>query len=69
MKDKVICERYNDCPLGKTGSDCYHLIPHYHIDNCIPSKSETIISRCGSCKSIKEIRRLKLDNIKDIWKI
>lgn len=65
MKDKVICEKYNNCPLEKSVNDCYHLTPHYHIDNCIPSKSETIISKCGCCKSMKDIRKLKLDKISE----
>jgi hypothetical protein len=66
MKDKVICDKYNDCPL-KNG-DCYHSTEHYHIDNCFPA----LDSNCGGCKSIKEIRqyikeqrKLKLEKINE----
>lgn len=58
MKDKVICEKMDKCPLFN-GFECYHSTPHYHIDNCYPADD----SVCGCCRSIKEIRRLKLERI------
>ena len=63
MKDKVICEKYNNCPLDRKSDSCYHASLHYHINNCIPSKSATC--RCGCCISMKDIRRLKLEKINE----
>jgi hypothetical protein len=67
MKDKLICEWYNDCPLNN--KSCYHLTPHYNNDNCSFSKdfplSESLGCKCGRCLSITEIRKLKLEKINE----
>ena len=60
---KVICEKYNNCPLGKNNDDndyCYHYILHYRVDGCT---NDFQSSRCGDCISISKLRKLKLEKI------
>ena len=73
MKDKMVCEKYNNCWNGSSIKDkddfsiknnnfCCHSIPHYYINGCSYS-TDSIPRKCGNCVSIKELRKLKLEKI------
>ena len=66
MKEKVICEKHNDCPAINK-KDCYHFFSHYLCDNCYLTEDydNSFENRCGNCISIKELRRLKLERLNE----